>query len=119
MATTWEQRGDYLKAIAASDEDIAPKLRAALASGGVRGYWERKVEILVRGRPPTDRYGFSAIARAYMHVGQREEALQALEQGFRMRDPYLIFWLPIHEEFDPLRSEPRFQKMLHGLAFHD
>ena len=116
MATTWEQKGDYLKAIAASDEDIAPQLRAALTSGGERGYWERKVEILVRGRRPTDRYGFSAIARAYMHLGKREEALRALEQGFRMRDPYLIYWLPIHEEFDPLRSEPRFQKMLHGLG---
>jgi len=116
MATSWEQKGDYLKAIAASDEDIALKLRAALSSGGERGYWERKTELLVRGRSPTDRYGFSAIARAYMHLGKREEALQALERGFRMRDPYLIFWLPIHEEFDPLRSEPRFQKMLHGLG---
>jgi tetratricopeptide (TPR) repeat protein len=116
MATSWEQKGDYLKAIAASDEDIALKLRAALSSGGERGYWERKTELLVRGRSPTDRYGFSAIARAYMHLGKREEALQALERGFRVRDPYLIFWLPIHEEFDPLRSEPRFQKMLHGLG---
>jgi tetratricopeptide (TPR) repeat protein len=116
LATTWEEKGDYLKAIAASDEDIAPKLRAALASGGERSYWQCKTEILVRGRLPTDRYGFSAIARAYMHLGKREEALQALERGFRMRDPYLIFWLPIHKEFDPLRSEPRFQKMLHGLG---
>jgi len=25
-------------------------------------------------------------------------------------------WLPIREEFDPLQSEPRFQKMLRGLG---
>ena len=48
--------------------------------------------------------------------GKREEALQALEKGYQMHDRYLIFWLPIYEEFDPLRSEPRFQKILHGLG---
>jgi hypothetical protein len=52
-----------------------------------------------------------------MHLGMREEALKALEKGYRMRDPYLIYWLPVYEEFDPLRSDPRFQKMLHGIGF--
>jgi TolB-like protein/DNA-binding winged helix-turn-helix (wHTH) protein/Tfp pilus assembly protein PilF len=116
LATTWEQKGEYLKAIESSSEEEAPTLRAALASGGEQGYWQRKLEILLSGRSPTDRYGFSAIARAYMHIGKREEALQALEKGYQMHDPYLIFWLPIRTEFDPLRSEPRFQKMLHGLG---
>ena len=51
-----------------------------------------------------------------MHLGKREQALQALEKGYQMHDRYLIFWLPIYEEFDPLRSEPRFQKMLRGLG---
>jgi hypothetical protein len=52
-----------------------------------------------------------------MHLGKREEALKALEKSFQRRDNYrLIFWLPAYEEFDPLRSEPRFQKMLHGLG---
>jgi TolB-like protein len=93
-----------------------PDTRAALASGGEQGYWQRKLELLLIGRNPNDRYGFSAIARAYMHLGKKEEALQALEKGYEMHDPYLIFWLPAHAEFDPLRSEPRFQKMLHGLG---
>ena len=116
LATTWEQKGDYLKAIEASSEEEAPTLRAALASRGERGYWQRKLEILLSGRDPNDRSGFTAIARCYMHLGKREQALQALEKGYQMHDRYLIFWLPIYEEFDPLRSEPRFQKMLHGLG---
>lgn len=116
VATSWEQKGEYRKAIEATSPEDAPTLRAALASGGERGYWQRKLELLLSGRNPNDRYGFSAIARAYMHLGKREEALQALEKGYEMHDPYLIFWLPIHTEFDPLRSEPRFQKMLHGLG---
>ncbi len=111
LSVSWEQKGEYEKAIAASDEG-APELRRALASGGVRAYWQRKLEILLQ-----EKYGFAAIARCYMHLGMREEALKALEKGYRMRDPYLIYWLPIYEEFDPLRSEPRFQTMLHGVGF--
>lgn len=111
LSVSWEQKGEYEKAIAASGEH-APELRRALASGGARAYWQRKLEILLH-----EKYSFAAIARCYMHLGMREEALKALEKGYRMRDPYLIFWLPIYEEFDPLRSEPRFQKMLHGVGF--
>jgi TolB-like protein/DNA-binding winged helix-turn-helix (wHTH) protein/Tfp pilus assembly protein PilF len=116
LATTWEQKGEYRKAIEASSEEEAPMLRAALASGGEQGYWQRKLEILLSGRDPSDRNEFTAIARCYMHLGKREEALEALEKGYKMRDRFLIFWLPVYEEFDPLRSEPRFQKMLHGLG---
>lgn len=116
VATSWEQKGEYQKAIEATSPEDATTLRAALASGGEQGYWQRKLELLLSGRNPNDRYGFSAIARAYMHLGKREEALQALEKGYEMHDPYLIFWLPTHAEFDPLRSEPRFQKMLRGLG---
>jgi TolB-like protein/DNA-binding winged helix-turn-helix (wHTH) protein/Tfp pilus assembly protein PilF len=111
LSLSWEQKGEYEKAIAASG-DQASELGRAFASGGARAYWQRKLELLLQ-----EKYGFSAIARCYMHLGMREEALKALEKGYRMRDPYLIFWLPIYEEFDPLRSEPRFQKMLHGLGF--
>jgi TolB-like protein/DNA-binding winged helix-turn-helix (wHTH) protein/Tfp pilus assembly protein PilF len=111
ITTSYEQKGEYEKAIAAGDEG-APELARAFATGGVRAYWQRKLELLLQ-----EDDGFAAIARCYMHLGMREEALKALEKGYRMRDPYLIFWLPIFEEFDPLRSEPRFQKMLHGLGF--
>jgi TolB-like protein/Tfp pilus assembly protein PilF len=111
LSVSWEQKGEYEKAIAASG-DQGPELSRALAAGGARAYWQRKLELLLQ-----EKYGFASIARCYMHLGMREEALKALEKGFRMRDPYLIFWLPIYEEFDPLRSEPRFHKMLHGVGF--
>jgi TolB-like protein/DNA-binding winged helix-turn-helix (wHTH) protein/Tfp pilus assembly protein PilF len=116
LATTWEQKGEYRKAIEASSEEEGPLLRAALVSGGEQGYWQRKLEILLSGRDPSDRNDFTAIARCYMHLGKREEALQSLEKGYKMHDRFLIFWLPIYEEFDPLRSDPRFQTMLHGLG---
>jgi TolB-like protein/DNA-binding winged helix-turn-helix (wHTH) protein/Tfp pilus assembly protein PilF len=111
LTLSWEQKGEYEKAIAASGEH-ASELRSAFDSGGVQAYWQRRLEIISR-----DTYGSTAIARCYMHLGMREEALKALEKGYRMRDPYLIYWLPMYEEFDPLRSDPRFQKMLRGIGF--
>jgi len=117
LSVSWEQKGEYRKAIEAdAHSDEIPQLSAALDSGGARGYWQRKLEILLRGRTPSDRSEFSAIARCYMRLGQREDALKTLEKGYEMRDPYLILWLPVYEEFDPLRSDPRFQAMLHGMG---
>ena len=116
LAASWEQKGEYQKAIDADGGEAGPELSAALATGGARGYWQRKLDILLRETAPDDRYGIG-IARIYMHLGKREEALKALEKSFQRRDNFrLIFWLPVYEEFDPLRSEPRFQKMLHGLG---
>jgi TolB-like protein/DNA-binding winged helix-turn-helix (wHTH) protein/Tfp pilus assembly protein PilF len=119
LGVSWEQKGEYQKAISAlhgQDAKLESELRDALASRGARGYWQRKLETLLRERTPEDRYGFSAIARCYMRIGKREEAIASLEKGYEMHDPYLIFWLPVYEEFDPLRSDPRFQRMLHGLG---
>jgi TolB-like protein/DNA-binding winged helix-turn-helix (wHTH) protein/Tfp pilus assembly protein PilF len=115
LSVSWEQKGEYQKAIQASGEG-GEELTAALAFGGPRGYWQRKLEILLRERRLDDRTGFAPIARCYMHLGQREASLETLEKGYHQRDPHLIFWLPVYEEFDPLRSDPRFQKMLHGLG---
>jgi TolB-like protein/Tfp pilus assembly protein PilF len=115
LAVSWEQRGEYQKAIDTGATEVS-HLGPALAAGGPRGYWQGRLENLLQGRRPGERYGFSAIARCYMHLGKREEALKTLEKAYQMRDPYLIFWLPVYEEFDPLRSNPRFQRMLHGLG---
>ena len=126
---SWEQKGEYQKAIDTSvrgrvaegespekaNRDVAD-LRAALSSDGPRGYWQCKLEILLRDRKPDDRGGFAAMARCYMRLEKREEALQTLEKAYQLRDSRLILWLPAYEEFDPLRSDPRFQKILHGLG---
>jgi TolB-like protein/DNA-binding winged helix-turn-helix (wHTH) protein/Tfp pilus assembly protein PilF len=112
---SWEQKGEYQKAIE-ENREWGSELSAALASGGARGYWQRKLELLLRERKPNDRGGYSPIARCYMRLGKREEALQTLEKAYQMRDSRLILWLPAYEEFDPLRSEPRFQKLLHDLG---
>ena len=120
LGISWEQKGEYQEAIKALHGERADReaseLRDALAADGARGYWQRKLEILLRQRTPEERYGFSAIARCYMRTGEREKAIASLEKGYEMHDPYLIFWLPIYEEFDPLRPIHAFKRMLHGLG---
>jgi hypothetical protein len=61
---------------------------------------------------PSSRYDTASIAGTYMHLGDKENALQWLEKAYELRDPFLIFWLPVAPEFDSLRSEPHFQSLL-------
>jgi TolB-like protein/DNA-binding winged helix-turn-helix (wHTH) protein/Tfp pilus assembly protein PilF len=108
-----EQKGEYQKALetAAPGDPHVAGLRAALASGGERGYWQQKLNNI----PLKGRTGVHA-ATCYMHLGRREEALKALEASYQRRGQDVSLWLPIREEFDPLQSDPRFQKMLHGMG---
>jgi tetratricopeptide (TPR) repeat protein len=108
-----EQKGEYQKALEMADPgnpEVAG-LRAALASGGERGYWQQKLNNI----PLNKRTGVHA-ATCYMHLGMREEALKALEASYQRRGQDVSLWLPIREEFDPLQSDPRFQKMLEGMG---
>jgi TolB-like protein/DNA-binding winged helix-turn-helix (wHTH) protein/tetratricopeptide (TPR) repeat protein len=109
-----QQKGEYQKALETADprDPGVIRLKAALASGGPRGYWQQ----ILNDIPPDQRTGLGA-AYCYMHLGRREEALRALEISYERRDNLLLpLWLPIREEFDPLQSDPRFQKMLKGMG---
>jgi len=124
LANSWGQRGEYQKAIDTrvrgrivggespekANGDVAG-LRAALASGGPRGMWQYELDRI----PLAERYS-TVPAALYMHLGNREEALNALEKGYQRREHYLIMWIGVSPEFDPLRSDPRFQKLLHDLG---
>ena len=56
------------------------------------------------------------LARIYMLVGEPEKALDQLEPLLRI--PYYLSpgWLRIDPTFDPLRSNPRFKKLVEGTA---
>jgi len=108
-----EQKGEYQKALETADpgDPEVAGLRAALTSEGERGYWQQKLNNI----PLNERTGVQA-AICYMHLGRREEALKALEASYQRRGQDVSLWLPIREEFDPLQSDPRFQKMLEGMG---
>lgn len=129
LSVTWEQKGEYLKAIdeqrqagllTEQDPKIVERnaslLRTAYSAGGPRGYWHRRLALQLADWKPLSQYDTATIAGLYMRLGDKENALRWLEKGYELRDPFLIFWLPVAPEFDALHSDPRFQSLLHRLG---
>ena len=59
---------------------------------------------------PTD------IAKTYAYCGKEEEAFHWLERAYEERDPALVH-LAVFPDFDPIRSDPRFQDLLRRMNF--
>jgi TolB-like protein/Flp pilus assembly protein TadD len=58
----------------------------------------------------------SAIARILLGLGEKENALEWLERAYQEKDLSLV-WLRHFWIYDPLRSDPRFQDLLHRMHF--
>ena len=56
------------------------------------------------------------MARAYLRLGRKEEALEWLEKGLATYDGD-IMQLKVDPDLDPLRSDPRFQDLLQRMKF--
>ncbi len=56
------------------------------------------------------------MARAYLRLGHKEEALEWLQKGFATHDGDMV-QLNVDPDFDPLRSDPRFQDLLRSMGF--
>jgi hypothetical protein len=55
-------------------------------------------------------------APSYFALGDREKAFQLLERGYRDHSPRMVL-IAIASEFDPYRSDPRFQDILRRMNF--
>jgi hypothetical protein len=55
----------------------------------------------------------SPVAEAYIYIGlgDRERALDLLEQAYQSNSS-MLFWLKVDRAYDPLRSDPRFIALL-------
>lgn len=56
------------------------------------------------------------VAEVYVRLGDKDEAMRWLEQGYKERDIWLAL-LKVWPRFDPLRSDPRFQDLLRRMNF--
>jgi eukaryotic-like serine/threonine-protein kinase len=75
----------------------------------------RGVELMPMSRDaPQAAYAQHQLARIYINVGDPEKALDQLEPLLKI--PYFLSpaWLKIDPNFDPLRKNPRFQKLVAG-----
>jgi len=57
----------------------------------------------------------STVAAVFSGLGDRDQAMTWLERADRERDPWVTS-LAIDFMFDPLRSDPRFQSLVHRLG---
>lgn len=56
------------------------------------------------------------LALVHCHLGERDEALDLLEQAFAIGDPWIV-WLGVEPQLDPLRSDSRFAALLRQIKY--
>lgn len=56
------------------------------------------------------------IAATYLAMGDRKQALEWLEKA-ATEDPGWVVWIKVDPAMDPLRSDPRFQKLVEEMKF--
>jgi adenylate cyclase len=86
-------------------------LKAAKAAEGSAGYWKAKAEWLkTRARTGQD---ILDVATALIKLGRVDEAMDRLERA--VDDPVVrqVVWLP---QFEPIRSNPRFQALVRKVS---
>lgn len=59
--------------------------------------------------------GPSYIVTAYLAVGDKNKALAALENAYAHHSNLMVY-LKVEPAFDPLRTDPRFQDLLHRVG---
>jgi tetratricopeptide (TPR) repeat protein len=91
---------------------LEESLRKAFAARGPRGYREKLLELSQRSDSPPEAYTTNDdLAILYARLGEKQKALQALEQAYKERRLHMTE-IGVEPAFDTLRSEPRFQDLV-------
>ncbi len=94
-------------AFSEANRDRVAALRAAAEGGGMKAFWERRLQFLLE-EPEVRPY---SVAHAYARLGDHDRALPWLEKLYAERGG-LIRALKVNPDWDPLRADPRFQDLL-------
>jgi serine/threonine protein kinase/tetratricopeptide (TPR) repeat protein len=137
LAGTYAARGDPARAQAYGDSaritggaqlrDAPDDAQLHVLQGTALAYAGRKAEAIKEGEwavrlLPLTKDAYTApyvqhqLARIYILVGEPEKALDRLEPLLKI--PYYLSpgWLKVDPTFDPLRKNPRFQKLVAGTS---
>ena len=97
MARYFEVRGQ---------PENAALLRDTFAKGG----WTAYLQLVVADDSPLkERNGIKA--KAYTELGDLDKAFEDLNIAYETHDSF-VTWLKVEPQFDPLRSDPRYQELL-------
>jgi len=121
---TYELRGQegeatsvYIKADALAGESAEQiqSLTRAAQTGGLRGYWRKRLEMLQdrAKREPIPPYDFASL---HVRTGENGRAMDMLEAAYRQHAPRLA-WIRARAVWQRLRSEPRYQFLLRRMHF--
>ena len=107
---------EYQRAVALEN---SPRYIAMLGSAyATAGNRREASRILAELQELSKRKYVDPVLRAYLlaSMGRNAEALSELETGYEQRS-YLMRWLKVQPNFDPIRSDPRFEALLRKMHF--
>jgi len=123
ISKSYEMMGDYEQAFewyyAAHRQDGASAgdlqaVKTAYTKLGWRGILQHDIKHL-QGAEKEGRSYYSNMAPLYAQLGDREQAFRCLEKAYENRESWLVTIL-IDPGLDPLRSDARFDDLLHRIG---
>jgi serine/threonine-protein kinase len=123
VSQSYAMKGDYEQAYewyyAAHRQDGASAgdlqaVKTAYTKLGWRGILQHDIKHL-QGAEKEGRSYYSNMAPLYAQLGDREQAFRCLEKAYENRESWLVTIL-IDPGLDPLRSDPRFDNLLHRIG---
>ena len=115
----YDQKGMYKEAIAAHqmrrklaglDAEESAALREAAAATSARVYWQKRLEQEVEESKRELSGGFE-MAEIFAQLGEKDQAFAWLERAYEERS-FMMLYLKVAPNLDPLRSDPRFADLL-------
>jgi len=114
IAISYVQLGKFAEALAALDKSSTQNGQgvrvSVLAASGDR-VAARQLLAEIEERFVVDPLPRGVLARAHLALGEKDRALQWLEEAVEERDQ-TVFSLKVNPDWDPIRSEPRYHKLL-------
>jgi serine/threonine-protein kinase len=123
LGRAYEFKGMYDEAVAeytkSQGVSILPpetvqKMKDVYARSGWKAYLQMSIDVLMHDSQRTVFPPF-AIASFYARLGNNDEAMKALEKGYEERE-FRMTLLSVSQEFDGMRSDPRFRELVRRMG---
>jgi len=126
QAVTLERRGEFERAAESlgrathvfggrNPAEVTAMLREGLAKGGVAGYWQARLDMFRSFDPEGTALPAYAYLVSYAQLDDRDRAFAVLDELVAARSGQAVF-TAADPVLDPLRDDPRFDRILRRLA---